>query len=70
MSRAFLGFLLENGSAQALITAACAAVMALVISPVRLEKVTCLIFQIVFGRDHISYRLYLVEQYQSCLLRL
>ena len=68
MSRACLGFLLENGSA--LITAAFAAVMALVISPVRLEKVTFLIFQIVFGRDHISYRLYLVEQYQSYLLRL
>ena len=44
--------------------------MALVISPVRLEKVAFLILQTVFGRDHISYRLYLVEQYQSYLLLL
>jgi hypothetical protein len=44
--------------------------MALVISPVRLENVAFLILQTVFGRDHISYRLYLVEQYQSYLLLL
>ena len=55
------GFLLENGSAQALITAACAVVMALVISPVRLENVAWLILQAVFARDHIGYRSYLVK---------
>jgi hypothetical protein len=70
MSRACLGFLLENGPAQALITAACAAVMMLVIAPMRLEKVAYLILRTVFGRDHIGCRLYLVKQSKSCLLRL
>ena len=42
-------FSVGDWSAQALITAACAAVMALVISPVRLEKVAYLILQAVFG---------------------
>ena len=49
-------FSVGDWSAQALITAAGAEVMALVISPICLEKLACLILQAVFGRDYISYR--------------